>query len=461
MLRPAMTLEEAYETLSPEPLMTEEELAAFYSAQLNEVRGGDRVERLTFRLRQVSGSYCKAFLMGHSGVGKSTELSRLVRRVDEKYSVIRFSATSELDPISFKPFDVLLLMMAEVVARTALPVAEGGAGRPPSEARLNELLEWFSVETSTVTRESRTQANVEAGVGIKESGLWASVLGLFANLKGEIRYVADRKKELVEYRLKRLSTLINLANDLLDDCNWLLRDATGKEWLFIGEDFDKPGVTPERVEELFLTYANVIKDVHTHLIFTIPIALVYSQKSTRLPTRGFVTPILDTPVFNVNHEGHRAGRAALRSVLTARVDSGLFTRSTIDRLVVASGGNLRDLLLLAQEAVEEAILDGAPRVGKRHANTVVDRLRLEYTRRLGESPFDTVQIPYEDKAKRLVTIFNNDPPAKIPDAVLYALFHSRAVQEFNREGWLGVHPLVVDILISQRHLPADAAGGTG
>ena len=40
MLKAATTLEEAYRTLSPEPLMTEEALEVFYSERLNDVRGG-------------------------------------------------------------------------------------------------------------------------------------------------------------------------------------------------------------------------------------------------------------------------------------------------------------------------------------------------------------------------------------------------------------------------------------
>ncbi len=84
MLQRATTLEEAYKTLFPEPLMTSEELEVFYSPRLNDVRGDDRVTRLTFRLERAAGGFCKAFLMGHPGVGKSTELSRLVRRVEEK-----------------------------------------------------------------------------------------------------------------------------------------------------------------------------------------------------------------------------------------------------------------------------------------------------------------------------------------------------------------------------------------
>jgi hypothetical protein len=419
------------------------------------------VARLTFRLERAAGGFSKAFLMGHPGVGKSTELSRLVRRVEKKYSVIRFSTTSELDPISFRPFDVLLFMVAEVAERTARPIVEGGAGQPPSPARLRELQDWFAEEKISVMRERRTEGAVGAGVGLEGDGLWANVLGLFANLKGEVKYVADRKRELVEYRLSRLSTLIDLANRLLDDCNQRLQEAIGKEWLIIGEDFDKPGVTPERVEELFLTYANVVKDLRTHLVFTIPIALGYSTQAHRLPAPSLTTTILDTPVFDAEHAKHRGGRSALRSLLAARVDPGLFSPGVIERLVVASGGNLRDLLLLAREAVEEALLSGRQKVGKPQAAAVVDRLRLDYTRLLGESPYDREQIPYREKAERLVRIYGNEPDARIPDAVLYSLFHSRAVQEFNSEGWIGVHPLVVDILKSQQRLPADAAGGTG
>ncbi len=461
MLQSATTLEEAYKTLFPEPLVTAEELEAFYSPQLNNVRGDDRVARLTFRLERTAGGFCKAFLMGHPGVGKSTELSRLMQRVEEKYSVIRFSVTSELDPISFRPFDVLLFMMAAVAERTARPIAEGGAGQPPTPARLRELQDWFATEQVSVTRERRTEGAVSAGAGFKDDSLWANVLGLFASLKGEIKYVADRKRELVEYRLSRLSTLIDLANHLLDDCNQQLHETTGKEWLMIGEDFDKPGVKPERVEELFLTYANVVKDLRAHLIFTIPIALGYSTQAHRLPAPSFTTTILDTPVFDSEHAKHRRGRSALRSLLAARVDRRLFSPGVLERLVVASGGNLRDLLLLTREAVEEALLGGRQKVGKRQAIVVIDRLRLDYTRLLGESPYDREQIPYQEKAERLVRIYGNEPDAKIPDAVLYSLFHARAVQEFNSEGWIGVHPLVVDILKSQQRLPADAAGGTG
>ncbi len=459
MLKAATSLKEAYKTLSPEPLVTSEQLEAFYSSQLNAVRGEDNVERFALGLKRAfGGSHFKALLMGHPGVGKSTELSRLAQRIRDHYSVVRFSVTSELDPSSFKPFDILLFMMAEVAERTARPPAEGGAGQRPSDARLKELLDWFGMETRTVSRDTRIAGEVAAGAGAGSEAWWARALGLFGSLKGEIKYAADRKTEIVEYRLSRLSDLIELANRLLDECNRLLREAAGKEWLFIGEDFDKPGIAPERHEDFFLTHGNVVKDLRAHLIFTLPIRLGYSQEASRLPARGYSMP--DTPVFQADHSVHRKGRQAVKTVIEARVAPELFGSRVVNQLVVASGGNVRDLLNLATDASDEAILAGVDTVAHSHARVAIHRLRREYTRGLGSSPFDKEEIAFEDKAARLLQIYNGEPKAKIPDAVLYSLLRSRAVQEFNGKGWYGVHPLVVDVLKTQEELPASAPGGT-
>ena len=272
-LEPATRLDDVYKTVSPEPLMTPPEIAAFYRGRLNEVRGGDQVGDLAMGLDDSWGAgFYKGFLMGHPGVGKSTELTRLVERVSSRFRAIRFQVTKELDPGSFKPFDVLLLMMIRVVEETGKPVSDGGAGRAPSDALLREVQTWFAKEEATVTESRNTEIKADAGIGPPGDSIWHKVLGLFANLKGEFKYAADRSTKKVEYRLERLSALIELVNTLLNECNRLLRDATGCEWLFIGEEFDRPSIRPGLVEDYFLNYSNIITEIQTHAIFTIPIA---------------------------------------------------------------------------------------------------------------------------------------------------------------------------------------------
>jgi hypothetical protein len=464
MLQRATSLDDAYKTLSPEPLLTKEELDTFYRDQVNQVRGDDKVARFALALnRSFGGSYYKAFLIGHPGVGKSTELTRLIQRVDEKFCAIRFSATSALDPVNFKPFDILLLMMAEVAERTARPATEGGAGVAPSDNRLQEIWDWFAAEKKVFVESTYIGTEAAVGGGVTADSWWAKALGLFGSMKGEMKYAADRKKEIVEYRLSRLSTLIGLANRLLDDCNELLRAISQKEWLFVAEDFDKPGIPVAQVEDLFLTYANIFKDLRTHLIFSIPVGLGYSQRAGQLPFgNDRLITIPDTPVFYSDHTEHVAGREALRSVLEARIAPDLFEDGQMTRLLIASGGNLRDLFSLVSQAADNALLRQPPgiKISPPDAEAAIDNLRIEYRRRLGDSPYDGERIPYEEKAKRLVAIYSSEPSAVILDAVLYSLLRSRAVQEFNGKGWFGIHPLVVDILKSQNRLPPSAAGST-
>ena len=109
-LGPATDLDHLYRTLRPEPLIGLEEFRSYYRGQVNQVRGEDTVARLSLKLQQAYRSLpFRAFLMGHPGVGKSTEVSRLLERVKEQHVGVRLSIATELNPASFKVFDVLLL----------------------------------------------------------------------------------------------------------------------------------------------------------------------------------------------------------------------------------------------------------------------------------------------------------------------------------------------------------------
>lgn len=467
-LTQATRLEDIYKTVSPEPLLTHEELTAFYRDELNEVRGGDRVAYIALGLgRAWGGAFYKAFLMGHPGVGKSTEMTRLAEKIEDRFRTIRFQVTRDLDPGSFKPFDILFLMMVRVVESTALQVSDGGAGQAPPDELLQAISDWFLKEETIRSSGVATGIAGAAGVGPPASSLWHKVTGLFATLKGEIKYATDRSTKIVDYRLQRVSELIDLLNKLLVECNELLRKATGREWLFIGEEFDKPGIPAKLTEDLFLSYANVFKGLQGHLIFNIPIGLVYSEKATQLPfANDRIHIIPDTPVYDREHRPCKEGREALSDILDARVAPDLFAKDQKTRLIVASGGNLRDLFTLVGQSADNSMLNGKGKgkIHKADTDRAIVNLRTQYERSLGESPFDAAKVTYPEKAARLVKIYEQDQDAKVPDPVLYSLLNGRSVQEFNGDRWFGVHPLVVDILKAQGRLTASAGrtvpGGT-
>ncbi len=467
MLQRAETLEDLYKALSPQPLIDPADFAAFYRQEINAVRGGQVVERMSLGLKRAHGILpYKALLMGHAGVGKSTELTRLTREVEDKYRVIRLSASESLDPISFQPFDVVLLMMIEVARRTAED-APAGAGRRPDDAYLKDIEDWFASEKDVVSRRTETTAQAAAGAGVAGDTLWAKLTGLFANIKGEIKYASVRDRQKVNYRLSRLDELIGAANRLLLHCNHLLRTATGHEWLFLFEDFDKAGISPKQTEDLFVTYANAIRELDAHLLFTIPITLGYSPRAGSLPVPQsalFVLP--DTMVFDREHRPYAPGREAIGAVLEARMRPELFAAGEMERLIEASGGNLRNLFAMTASAGDTALLRGGRQIEADDASGAIRQLRTDYERQLGESQYDQETgadgkarpIAYEAKAERMLRIYQGDPEAKIPAPVLYSLLRSRAVQEFNGERWFGVHPLVVDLLVRQNRIARPDSG---
>ena len=452
---PAETLHGLYLTLRPEPLLTQDEFSTFYRSQVNQVRGMDTVARLSLKLQQSFGAVpFRTFLMGHPGVGKSTEITRLLERVKEQHVGIRLSIATELNPASFKVFDVLLLMLVRIAEEAdRMGVAPLGTD---STVLIADLLQWFGTKKESQTRTAGSAASVDIGIGAK----WLEFLGFSVSAKAEAKYAAERKTETIEHSIQRLPDLIGLCNRLIDACSRKLREKTGKEWLLIVEDLDKTGISPQQLQELFIQYGNVFEELRVSMIFTIPVWLAYSDDANRLPFERYM--IHDTPVFDQRHDAHVEGRAAVEAVLAARVAPSLFAEGQMTRLIVASGGNLRDLFELVLNAGEGALSrnPGATVIGPDDAAAAINQKRRDYRMKLGQSPYDALPISYDQKSQKLVAVYQDSPGNDMPDAVLYSLLRARGIQEFNGTGWFGVHPLVVDILRDQQHLSSEAPGGT-
>jgi hypothetical protein len=455
----ALSLPEVHLTLQPSPLATEVELTAFYREEINYVRG-DRVQRLAQGLkRSYDSTYFQALLLGHPGVGKSTELSRLIVQIADQFRVIRFSAINNLDPVNFNPIDIVLLIMAEVAEKTSRSIEHGGAGQAPPEVRLKEIWDWFAPEKEIREQAAAQFATMKTGWAVQDDSLWSPVLGLFVYLKNEMKFAASRSPAVVESRMKRLATLLEIANRLLDNCNDLLRLATGREWLLVGEDFDKTSIPRSSIENLFIHHAGVFRELRGHLIFDLPISLYYSSQAEQLPfTSDRCLVLTDTPMFYPDRRPNMKGQWAIADVLTARMLSSLFEAEQMERLIVAAGGNLRDLFALVNYAADTADLRGATTINADDTQAAIVDLRNNYEWRLGQSPYDLEKITYQDKSDRLLKIYHGDPAVPAADEVTYALLRSRALQDFGGEHGFGVHPLVVDILVKQGLIAKPATG---
>ncbi|MBI4904837.1 MAG: hypothetical protein HY820_14445 [Acidobacteria bacterium] len=447
-MKQATQVSEIQGAVSPSPLIDSAEFTAFYGERFQSVEA-DTTAFMRLELeKNYRGSPYRRFLTGHSGSGKSTELTRLSLDLSQKFEFIRLMAQDELSPFSAQPFDLLHLMALRITERAR------DLDLSMSESIHKRLEIWFSQVTTKETQRRGTGSSAEVSASVGTPKLW-SFLQMAATVKGEAKYSSDRTEESVRQRLQRLSELRDLANDVFSEANIALLNSTGREWVFLIEDLDKQSVSEAVLETLFVKYANLWAELQVHFICTIPLWLTFGEKGANLRLETKV--LVDIPVFDQTHRVHNKGREILGNILDKRVSPELFAAGSKEFLVQAAGGNLRDMFSITAKAATFAELRGLSQIEMPQAERAVNDLRNEYLRRLGETNPET-EIPYEQKAKVLQEIYRGSPRI-IQTPVLYRLLRSRVVHEYNRTYWYGLPPMMVDILIQQGYLDAGSRGG--
>ena len=144
--------------------------------------------------------------MGYLSESHAVSLSRTRYQLSD--------SSNRTDPLNFNPLDVVLLMVVEIIEKT-YDVTK----KQPKDETLLKLKDWYSQKEVTRKESEEAKVNIEAGAGVKDNSIWNQILGLFASVKGELRFASSRDKKVVEYRIKRLNKLVEITNTLLGECN--------------------------------------------------------------------------------------------------------------------------------------------------------------------------------------------------------------------------------------------------
>jgi hypothetical protein len=449
---PATTLAEIPQTLHPEALETEEELKAFYQPGIQEARGINRTGQLKICLEDAHAAQLpfKGFFLGHPGVGKTTELSRLLLDVEDRFRALRLSITSELNPGTLRYYDVLLLILIRLVYEVTKPSVIGF-----EDTDLAAMLEDVRNHLATKWTKHLQVSSAEFSAGLTTPFL----LKLFGNIKqGRTR---ERGSE--EYELSFVSELTDLMNRVLQECNRLLKKhQKGHEWVIVLEDLEKIGLAAGALKDLFMGLRPSLQALDGHFIVVIPIWLKYSEDATIILPPNFDSFVLpDIAVYQETHQKDDKVIGALRAVVTARANERLFADDVLERFCIASGGNLRDLFSLIRNAMLSARLRYADVISIQDADGAIVSLRNDYKLLLGSTGQDAAEVPLTDKLDRLLGIYQReDPTIGVPDRVLYLLLRQRCALQYNGAGWVGVHPLIVDLLIEFGKLEQGSPGGS-
>lgn len=408
---------------------------------LKQIRGTDvqnRFERLLIKPESARDTFSHITFAGHRGCGKSTELYQLSETLkDGKFLVVYCQANEELD-ISDIDFSDLMLAGCKVL------VEQLGSKFKLNEDLLQRLTDWFSeitkVETETVKKEIELKTEAEAGAKIP---FLASFLAkVTALLKG----TKENRREIRENISKSPDQLIFSVNQLLDDCYRAVREkGEYDEILLVFDNLDR--YSPDTVHQVLIEQADNLKRLRCNVIYTVPISLIYEPKRDALPDvfKSVVLPMIKIRERSQTwNQTFQPGVDKLAEVVERRIDmEKVFANpALVTILALQSGGSLRELMRLVQEACIEATAD---KIDRAAVDKAITNVRSEFIRPMPQAYLTELAKIHKTKDT------DNTPEHRSILFYRYAL-------EYNGNRWVDVHPLIYDLPEFQAALKGRTGG---
>jgi AAA ATPase domain len=352
-----LDLERFYQACNPSrPLMMGDASDRRYYIDFAAVRGGKIIEALLRTITRISpdSPTCQLFT-GHLGCGKSTELLRLKAELEEqKFHVVYFESTHVLEMADVDITDILLAIAGQVSESL--------------EARKIRLKPSYFTKLFTEVVDF-LQTPIDLGV---EAELSVGIAKITTKTK-ESPQLRRRLRDYLEPRTQNILQSIN--KELLERATKELKTQGKKGLVVIVDNLDRVAIRSlpsgrSLPEYLFIERGEQLRKLACHLVYTIPLSLIFSNDSAELQHRlgGGVAPkvLPMIPVRLRSGEIFNQGLTLMQQMVLARAFPdinpsdrlGLITEifdnlETLDRLCLISGGHVRDLLGLLFDCLRE------------------------------------------------------------------------------------------------------------
>jgi len=318
---------------------------------------------------------------GHRGVGKTSELYRLKSFLEQpddsgqRPFLVIFSDVSQSLDLNDLDFPDLLVFQAAEIQR-----------------QLREAdIPGFSATTEYL---KRLWDDFRGVLGSEVSLGGADVDTPYGQVALELKNRPNARAELRKAIEQQSTSLLDAVNDLLDVATVKLRENGHEGLVLIVDGLDKltyreldhSGTSTH--DRLFIQRSEQLASLRAHVVYTVPISLIYSPQFTQLE-QTFGGHQIPVPMIRLHERGASAstmatpGMAKLREILEARcrhadVDfSQVFdTEETCRHLCTMTGGHPRHLMMFIRAAANE--VDALPITGdavskaiRNYANSLV------------------------------------------------------------------------------------------
>jgi KAP family P-loop domain len=412
----------AYRNLDLLPLLDQKDLDRFRVEY-----GGEVIEELVQLVEDSGAADSKIIFSGHRGCGKSTLLAEFSRSplLGDRYFVVLFSIAQVIEMSDVDHINILF-----AIALNLMVEAEKNQVDIPKSTQ-NAIYQWFAEQTKTDFKELKGEA--KAGINLLE------VVSL------QLQTNAGVRKEIKQKFERNTSELVGQLNIIAAT----LQAATKKTILVIIDDLDKLELSV--VRPIFRDSIKTLCLPGFHIIYTIPMATLRDKDTLPVLETETNNQMVRMPVLKLfkQEESHNSSAVpkaevmdTLCEILHKRIPDRLLDRQTAEKMIVYSGGVLRELIRIANECcriclrlirrdptqsikIDEPILEEA-----------VNKLRNDFALRLGK-------VDYEILPQIYTEFMPDDPTQK----EFLDLLHGLHVLEYrNRRDWYDVHPIVVELL---------------
>jgi hypothetical protein len=312
------------------------------------VRGDSNIEEELGReiLFSETGKSCQLYA-GHRGCGKSTELLRLKQFLEENGCyVIYFDAGNQGIDVEDAQYTDVLLACTTYISSDLNHVEQ------------KPLFDWLQERWEDIKDLSSTKITLQNTTEVVQQ-----FTGLVSNLKAvpSLRYQIRRKIE--PYTI----TLLKALNEFIDQAKQKL-PSKYSQLAIIADSLDRivPVIQQDgrtNHEHIFLDRYEQLKALNCHVIYTVPISLLYSNRAGDLRHNYGDAQIL--PMIQVKtSQGkiYQPGLDKMKEVIDKRVNhvnskyplkSVLFpTDKIFEEICLISGGHIRELLLIIRAAIK-------------------------------------------------------------------------------------------------------------
>jgi hypothetical protein len=295
---------------------------------------------------------CQLFT-GHIGCGKSTELLRLKFDLEQEgFHVVYFESDKDLDIGDVDISDILL-----VIAR-----------------QVSESLQAVKIKLQPGYF---TNLFVEIGKFLRtpiDVGFDAELSLGIGKITAKTKDSPELRSQLRQYLEPRTNSVLEAINqELLEPATRQLQQQGKKGLVVVIDNLDRVDNSRKpsgrtQPEYLFVDRGEQLKKLRCHLVYTIPLPLVFSSDLGPLTNRFGVKPkvLSMVPIRSSDGSAHQEGVSLLRQMVLARafpempqdkrlehVADVFDSPDTLDRLCQISGGHARSLLVLLYSCLQQ------------------------------------------------------------------------------------------------------------